>query len=144
MYVCMYIYIYDGMSYGTNHTVPNTWENRWRGLWALQAQIQDIIAWRVFRWPEGLLGPCGPIKSRGFSITVLHCFAGWLPEIRVPPNHPFIVGIFHEINHPASLGHPHFGKPPYGLALKIGKVVRVVSGPKDGHICRRLSRKSIF
>ena len=30
----------------------------------------------------------------------------------VPPNHPFIDWIFHEINHPA-IGEPHFRKPPY-------------------------------
>ena len=28
-------------------------------------------------------------------------------------NHPFLDGIFHEINHPASLGYPHVWNPPY-------------------------------
>ena len=33
------------------------------------------------------------------------------PKIEVPPNHPFIDGIFHEINHPA-IGYPHdYGNP---------------------------------
>ena len=34
------------------------------------------------------------------------------PKIGLPPNHPFIDRIFHEINHPF-WGTPHFWKPPY-------------------------------
>jgi hypothetical protein len=30
----------------------------------------------------------------------------------LPPNHPFIDGIFHEINHPAIGGAPKLWKPP--------------------------------
>ena len=28
-----------------------------------------------------------------------------------PPNHPFFPLIFHDINHPASLGYPHLSHP---------------------------------
>ena len=31
----------------------------------------------------------------------------------VPPNHPFSIGIFHEINHPAILEYLHFRILPY-------------------------------
>ena len=35
----------------------------------------------------------------------------WFPEIGVPPNHPFLDGIFPNINHPF-LGYPHdYGNP---------------------------------
>ena len=40
------------------------------------------------------------------------------PEMVVPPNHPFIDGIFHEINHPfgvAPLMESHLWKPPIWL-----------------------------
>ena len=30
-----------------------------------------------------------------------------------PSYHPFWFGMFHEINHPAIKGYPHFRKPPY-------------------------------
>ena len=37
----------------------------------------------------------------------------WMfPEMGVLPNHPFIDGIFHAINHPA-MGYLYFWKPPY-------------------------------
>ena len=43
----------------------------------------------------------------------MNIFKWGFPEIAVPPNHPLIDGIFHEINHPA-MGVPHLWKPSYG------------------------------
>ena len=37
----------------------------------------------------------------------------WYPQLS-----SISVGIFHEINHPASLGYPHFKKPPYVNRLR--------------------------
>ena len=33
--------------------------------------------------------------------------------MEVPLNHPFLDGLFHDINHPANLGIPHWWKPPH-------------------------------
>ena len=46
----------------------------------------------------------------------------------VPQNHPFLGGIFHEINQPASLGNPHdeletlLGNPPFIVNIPLNQV----------------------
>jgi hypothetical protein len=42
-----------------------------------------------------------------------HILIWRFPEIGLPPNHPYIDGIFHEINHPA-MGYPHSSVPQLG------------------------------
>jgi hypothetical protein len=39
---------------------------------------------------------------------MMYDFRGKLMEHRATPSHlPFLIGIFHEINHPAIKGYPH-------------------------------------
>ena len=47
-------------------------------------------------------------------------FKRWFPKIGVPPNHPFIVGIFHY--KPSTIGYPHFGKPPNHWNLEFNSI----------------------
>ena len=56
----------------------------------------------------------------------LRCHQTWgFPEIGVPPNHPFVDGIFHELNHPF-WGTPMDGNSqmdiPHQLRFRLGKL----------------------
>ena len=45
--------------------------------------------------------------KNGIVLPTLYKTIWWVPRIGVPPNHPFLDRIFHEINHPAT------GVPPF-------------------------------
>ena len=45
------------------------------------------------------------------EVSFASCLNEWFPEIGVPPNHPFLFGIFPEVNHPAMGGPPIDGTP---------------------------------
>ena len=52
-----------------------------------------------------------PHKIVSLVVYNSNIFIWWFPEIGVPPNHPFLDGIFPY--KPTILGYPHLWKPPY-------------------------------
>ena len=59
------------------------------------------------------------VAMRSLQFTHIYVYHGY-PRIGLAatPNHPFVFGIFHEINHPASLGYPHDYGNPHPKTLK--------------------------
>ena len=58
--------------------------------------------WKLDQFSGKTSGACSESKNE--------VYIWWFPEIGVPPNHPFLDRIFHEINHPF-WGTPNLGKP---------------------------------
>ena len=64
---------------------------------------------------------------------------GGFQSMGVPLNHPFQLGIFHENNHPASLGYPH-GTPRYEQLLGISRTIVGSIGSSKLVPCTLVSR----
>ena len=90
------------------------------------------LPWQTVKQPEAISvnGGIGSKKMIGFLRACpekLYIIMWRFPEMGVPPNHPFIDGIFHEINHPAIKEYHHFRKPPLVetmVCLMAGQVER--------------------
>jgi hypothetical protein len=87
-------------------TMGFCWSTYWKSLRCFFPESPWFDRWTVVKLPCSLLHVWlfqkwgGP--KIGLPPVVLHC----------------VFGIFHEINHPASLGYPHdYEKPPFGFGI---------------------------
>ena len=76
------------------------------------------------------------VGSLTSKLRTLHINIWRVPKMGIPLNHPFLTGIFHEINHPAIKGYPQpLGNlPVVHVAWALGKIMGKSRGQRWGVI----------
>ena len=91
------------------------------------------VSWKAGQWQSRCPPPVLVVTENTFTISISPMWS--FPKVGVPSNHPFLDGIFHEINHPAMKGYSHGHGTP--------QVVSGVGRLRPIHDSKLLSRWSL-